>query len=69
MALIITFINKTNLSPVSNYDYQVMVGDGSVERTVTIESGKVLNHTRDDGWVKLVELMLEQRRRNEKDPI
>ena len=62
MALIITFVNKTNLSPVSNYDYQIMIGDGSLERTATIESGKVLNHTRDDGWVKLVELMLKQRK-------
>ena len=65
MALIIAFVNKTNLSPISNYDYQIMIGDGSVERTTIIESGKVLNHTRDDGWVKLVELMLEQRKEND----
>ena len=62
MALIITFVNKSNLALISNYDYQIMIGDGSVERTVTIESGKVIGHTRDDGWVRLVELMLEQRK-------
>lgn len=62
MALIIVFVNKSELAPVSDYDYEVMVGDGSVGRSRTIERGRVTGHTRADGWDELVALMLTQRK-------
>lgn len=61
MALIIVLVNKSNLAPVSDYSYQVLIGDGSAERSHTIEQGVVTGHTRADGWAKLAEMLLEQR--------
>ena len=59
MALIVVFRNVSKLAPVSDYDVQVLVGDGSVERSRVIYRGKVTGHTRDDGWVELVRKLVQ----------
>jgi hypothetical protein len=60
MSLIIVLTNKSNLAPISDYDYRVLVGDGTKERSTLITEGKVEGHRRDDGWKKLVYMMLEK---------
>jgi hypothetical protein len=60
MALIVVLTNKSNLAPVSDYNYQVLVGDGSVARSKVIASGEVLAHGRIDGWQALVARVLKQ---------
>ena len=62
MALILAFVNKSNLAPVSDYSVEVLVGDGSVERSRTIAFGTVKGHRRDDGWEVLVQAFLDQHR-------
>lgn len=60
MALIVVITNKSSLAPVSDYNYEVLVGDGTPERSKTITYGKVKGHRRDDGWQKLVQTVLDQ---------
>lgn len=60
MALIVVIQNVSSLAPVSDYDYRVLVGDGTPERSHTIASGKILAHTRDDGWKALVQRVLDE---------
>lgn len=59
MALIIVFQNVSQLAPISDYKVQVLVGDGSPERSKTLYAGVVKGHTRDDGYLALVRLFLE----------
>jgi hypothetical protein len=60
MALILVFVNKSNLAPVSDYKVEVLVGDGSVERSKVITAGTVKGHRREDGWQALVQRWLDQ---------
>lgn len=62
MALIVVLVNKSNLAPVSDYTYQVLVGDGTNEGSRTIAAGEVKGHLREDGWEVLVTKMLESRK-------
>lgn len=55
MALIIVFQNKSNLAPVSDYDVQVLVGDGTVERSQELYRGRVEGHERSKGWQMLLQ--------------
>ena len=59
LALIVVITNKSDLAPVSDYNYEVLVGDGTKQRSKTIARGQVKGHRRDDGWKKLVQLVLE----------
>lgn len=61
MSLIITFRNISNLSEVSDYEYRVLVGDGSIERSKVLESGHVFGHHRSDGWTSLMKRFLKKR--------
>lgn len=61
MALIIALVNKSNLAPVSDYIYEVLIGDGTPERSRVIERGRVSGHTRADGWEVLVRKLLDER--------
>ncbi len=58
MALILILTNKSNLAPISDYNYEVLVGDGTREGSATIVAGKIAGHTRADGWQVLVEKLL-----------
>ena len=58
MALIIVITNQSNLAPVSDYHYQVLVGDGGPLSMVLAE-GKIVGHVRDDGWQTLVQMLLD----------
>lgn len=60
MALIVVLTNISNLAPVSDYNYEVLVGDGTDARSSTIARGKVKGHKRDDGWQALVKRVLDQ---------
>ena len=62
MALILVFVNKSNLAPVSDYDVQVLVGDGTPARSKTIAAGRIVGHTRADGWEILVRRFLDETR-------
>jgi len=56
--LIIEIVNKSNLAEVSDYEYRVRVN----QREIT--TGKVKGHIRKDGWIPLVQMILEK----EKEP-
>lgn len=60
MALIVVLVNKSDLAEVSNYDYEVMVGDGSPTRSKTIAKGRVDGHVRSEGWQVLVKKLLDK---------
>ena len=59
MALILVFVNKSDLAPVSDYNVEVLVGDGSPARSKTIAAGRIVGHTRADGWKVLVRRFLD----------
>lgn len=60
MALILTFVNMSKLAPVSDYRVEVLVGDGSLERSRVLYRGEVKGHPRDAGWQALVRQFLEE---------
>ena len=60
MSLIITLQNVSELAPISDYYYQVLVGDGG-PRSRVLESGMVKSHHRSNGWEALVRLWLHSR--------
>lgn len=65
MALILVLQNVSpkvdgKLSPISDYNYEVMVGDGTVWGSHRIAKGEVKGHTREDGWKALVERLLQE---------
>lgn len=59
MSLIVVLTNTSLCAPVSNYNYEVLVGDGSVARSKTIAKGKIEGHARADGWQALVQRLLD----------
>ena len=60
MALIVVLRNTSQLADVSDYDYKVLVGDGTPERSETIAAGQIKGHTRKDGWKALVKRLIEE---------
>ena len=59
MSLIVVLTNKSKLAPISDYNYQVLVGDGTVERSTVIAQGQVIGHHRERGWRALVQRLLD----------
>lgn len=59
MALIVVLTNKSNLAPVSDYTYQVLIGDGTIAHSKVIAAGRVTKHQRSDGWQALVQRVLD----------
>jgi len=59
MALIVVIQNISELAPVSDYRFEVLVGDGTDANSKVITSGKVFGHTRSDGWRQLVSQVLQ----------
>lgn len=59
MALILALVNKSKLAPVSDYRYQVLVGDGGPDSKV-IATGVIKAHTRSDGWKALIQRVLDE---------
>jgi hypothetical protein len=59
MSLILVVTNCLRLAPVSNYDYQVLIGDGTEAGSTIIAAGLIKNHTRTDGWKVLVQMLLD----------
>lgn len=59
MALIVVIQNTSNLAALSNYRYQVLVGDGTVERSKVLASGVITGHERAAGWQVLVRRLLD----------
>ena len=64
MSLIIVLRNKSSLAPVSDYDYEVMVGDGTPARSTSLEHGEVIGHKRDEGWEMLMEHFMKNRKKH-----
>lgn len=60
MALIVVLTNISQLASVSDYNYEVLVGDGTVARSNVIAKGQVLQHRREDGWQVLVQRVLDE---------
>ena len=60
MALIVVFVNKSDLAPVSDYSVQVLVGDGTPDHSKTIYQGKIVGHRRSDGWQALVQKLIDK---------
>lgn len=59
MALIVVLQNVSELAPVSDYKVQVLVGDGTVERSRTLYAGEVTGHPREDGWQALLRALVD----------
>lgn len=66
MSLIITLRNISSLAEVSDYEYKVLVGDGSPERSKVLETGTVRDHQRSEGWEALVKKFLFERTRTDR---
>ncbi len=60
MALILVFVNKSDLAPISDYKVEVLVGDGTPARSTVIAAGSVKDHERSLGWKVLVERFLSE---------
>lgn len=60
MSLIVVLTNISQLADVSDYRYQVLVGDGTPERSQIIARGEVKGHRRADGWKTLVQHLLDE---------
>ena len=60
MSLIVVLRNVSKLAPVSDYEYQVLIGDGSPDSRL-METGKVFNHVRANGWDQLIRLFVSHR--------
>ena len=61
MALILVLVNKSELAERSDYTYQVLIGDGTPERSQTLERGVVKGHLRSKGWELLIQKFLKER--------
>lgn len=61
MALILCLVNTSNLAEVSDYKYEVLVGDGTKAGSKTLERGVVKGHRRSDGWQKLIEKFISEK--------
>lgn len=59
MALIIVLQNISELADISDYRYQVLIGDGTSDRSHSIAGGTLQGHRRADGWLELVKLLLD----------
>jgi len=59
MSLILVFQNISNLQERSDYDVQVLVGDGGPNSAI-ISKGMVINHARSKGWKALVQRYLDE---------
>lgn len=59
MSLIVVIQNMSGLAPISNYRYQVLVGDGTIAGSRILAAGELVGHARSDGWPKLVQLLLD----------
>jgi hypothetical protein len=60
MALILVFVNKSNLADISDYDVQVLIGDGTPERSTVLKETRIEGHTRADGWETLVRRLVRR---------
>lgn len=60
MSLIVVARNLSSLAPISDYAYEVLVGDGSPQKSRTIVAGIVVGHRRDDGWKVLIQRVLDE---------
>lgn len=60
MSLIIVLTNISSLAAVSDYNYEVLIGDGTPARSTTLAHGTLKGHTRSDGWKRLVEQLLNK---------
>ena len=60
MALILVIQNVSNLAEVSDYNYQVLVGDGTPSRSKVITSGTITQHARNKGWKVLAQRVLDE---------
>jgi hypothetical protein len=68
MALILAFVNKSNLAEISDYTVEVLVGDGTAARSKTILRETVSGHRRSDGWQVLVQKFLNKLGNSWEDP-
>lgn len=59
MALIVTVRNVSDLAPTSDYEYTVMVGDGTERGSTVIAYGTITGHRRAEGWMTLIAAVLD----------
>lgn len=61
MSLILVLRNDAKeLSELSNYTCEVLVGDGTPERSTTLFRARVEGHQRSLGWIALTQMLLDQ---------
>ena len=59
MSLIVTVRNISGLAPVSDYEYKVLVGDGTLMGSHVISAGQIKEHKRSDGWKALIQRVID----------
>ena len=62
MALIIALVNQSKCAAISDYTYEVMVGDGTYDGSRVIARGRIEKHKRADGWQALAQRLIDQER-------
>lgn len=60
MSLIVILTNDSKLAQVSDYNYTVLVGDGSIAGSKTLATGRVSKHLRSNGWKVLLSKLMEE---------
>ena len=60
MSLILYATNISKLAAVSDYTYEVLVGDGTRDGSTSITHGTLKGHHRADGWKELIQKILNQ---------
>lgn len=60
MALMVIIQNMSQLAETSDYKYEVLVGDGTPARSISLAEGAILAHNRADGWKALVKRVIDE---------
>ena len=64
MALIIAFVNKSNLAEVSNYEVNIFVNQRHIAGPFEVD-----DHHRSDGWQKLVKTFADSLQEEKYEPV
>lgn len=60
MSLIVVIRNLSGLADTSDYEYTVLVGDGTKAKSKKITGGRIVGHVRSRGWKALVQRVLDE---------
>lgn len=59
MSLVVIVQNISQLAPISDYNYEVLVGDGTRARSKVLATGTIKRHDRAQDWTALVQKVVD----------